>query len=664
MPPCRSPLFVSGLLAATAFAWTAHAIDDAELAGIPLAQYPHFQFVLSFNGDSEVFAALDLTRRPELLGETADFYVVESQELWTIGDPLVDASSGVETHTFVAADIVDNTLRLASAGELSSDSGLTLGMGYDVVVDVDQDGVLSETDLVDGAAGDAGLYMVPDLVAAGPLAVEVIDYTVENVTSGFSRQRTYYPSLIEYADELPLVMISHGNGHSYNWYDYLQEHLASFGYIVMSHQNNTRPGIETASTTTLEHIEAIIEQQDVIGSGVLGGHIDKTNIVWIGHSRGGEGVARAYDRIVDGDWIPQHFSLEDIVLVSSIAPTDFLETSRSNPHGVPYHLLYGSADGDVCGCPNNGVTQSFRLLERATGYRQSTYIHGADHNDFNCCGFEDFQGPPGTAIGRAEAQRVTKAVYRALIAHYVDGSTAAKDYLWRQWESFKPMGVSENTVVVSEYKKGGSGKLVIDDFESEPSPDRSSSGGWVDSRNSDLVEGKMDDNNTAFTWIDTDPFNGMTRAATADQNSAVVFSIADDGGRQYIAWKVGADASAYDYLSFRAAQGPRHPNTTDLLQDASLFVVLIDQDGDYEYVNISAYGGGIEEPYQRTGYGVGAGWQAEMETIRIRLDDFLVGKHGQPSSLDMTRIRAVALLFLGAKGAARIAVDDLELVID
>ena len=39
--------------------------------------------------------------------------------------------------------------------------------------------------------------------------------------------------------------------------------------------------------------------------------------------------------------------------------------------------------------PHN-IAAPFHMYERATGYRQLTYVHGADHNDFNCCcGYND-----------------------------------------------------------------------------------------------------------------------------------------------------------------------------------------------------------------------------------------------------------------------------------
>ena len=135
-------------------------------------------------------------------------------------------------------------------------------------------------------------------------------------------------------------------GHDFRWYDYLLSLFASYGYVAMAHQNDTVPGVETASETTLLNTDEILEDQATIDGGALDGHIDARHIVWIGHSRGGEGVVRAYDRMRDEGYTPAHFGPSDIVLISSIAPTDFLGTFQSDPHGVPYHLLYGAADSD------------------------------------------------------------------------------------------------------------------------------------------------------------------------------------------------------------------------------------------------------------------------------------------------------------------------------
>jgi hypothetical protein len=74
-------------------------------------------------------------------------------------------------------------------------------------------------------------------------------------------------------------------------------------------------------------------------------------------------------------------------------------------------------------------------------------------------------------------------------------------------------------------------------------------------------------------------------------------------------------------------------------------------------INIGAFGGGLEEPYQRAG-----GWHNEMETIRIRLTDFLNNNSG----LDLSNIVAVRLDVGPAHGSpeGRIVIDDVMLTND
>ncbi|GAG12730.1 unnamed protein product, partial [marine sediment metagenome] len=267
-------------------------------------------------------------------------YVVEAKSTggWAVDPMLVDVTAdGPEVGTFGGTTIQENTFAVAGPYDLDSavfdpatDDFTGLGHGYDVVVDMNQNSQLDGGDYIDGLAAEAGLYVVHDTTQSGPLPVTQINYS----GGSWLGQRTYYPSSIAAMGELPLVVISHGNGHDYTWYDYLGNHLASYGYVAMAHQNNTGPGIETASTTTLTNTDYILGNQDLIEDGVLDGHIDSHRIVWIGHSRGGEGVCRAYTRLFDGDYIPVNFTLDDITLVSSISPNDYLGRFGSNPHDV------------------------------------------------------------------------------------------------------------------------------------------------------------------------------------------------------------------------------------------------------------------------------------------------------------------------------------------
>jgi hypothetical protein len=122
------------------------------------------------------------------------------------------------------------------------------------------------------------------------------------------------------------------------------------------------------------------------------------------------------------------------------------------------------------------------------------------------------------------------------------------------------------------------------------------------------------------------------------------------------------DFSGKTYLSFRACQGTRHPLTIALLQDANWQVALRDALGNISRtIRFDVYGGGVEEPYQRTGSGTGAGWQNEFETIRIRITDFLT--HG--SALDLTQISSVRLTWrTPGNFAKRLGFDDLEVTTD
>ena len=644
----------------------------AELAGRSLAAFPRFEYTAAANQGTTVEIAVDPFAHPALAGKTCDVYVVAKRSAsgWCADSVLIDVRGTPETRSFVSGGVRDNTFPLAGSPTLSAADGTAIGRGYDLAIDCNRNGRLDADELADGLADAAGFTVVRDLTQPGPLAVSQFDDIGPEPPhcsgSGNDDMRIYYPSLLSdpgATGTYPLVVISHGNGHCYDWYDFLGRHLASYGYIAMSHDNNTGPGIETASTTTLTFTDKILAQQATLGGGVLNGHIDDTRIAWIGHSRGGEGVARAFDRLVDEGYPAAQYTAKDIVVISSIAPTDFLGPAQSDPHGVPYHLLYGSADGDVCGCPNNAVAQSFGLYERATGARQSTYVHGADHNDFNCCGFEDFSGPAGSAIGREEAQRVQKAVQLALVKLYVERQAAAKDLFWRQWEAFRPPGVAAATVVVSELREPPARRsFVVDDYQTQPAPDTSSSGGAVTATVGAVAEQREQETGGSFEWTGGEPMNGMTRGRAEDLGRGVVFEFTAASGGYY---ELDVVPSARDFrddsfLSFRATQMTRHPRTIAALGDLTFAVTLTDTGGRTSTIGIGAFGGGIEEPYQRTGYGAGTGWQNEFETIRIRLTDFL--RDG--ADLDLGSVRSVRFDFGSGFGSSegRVAVDDVELV--
>lgn len=663
-------------------------ITQTQLAGNSLTEYPFFEYVKAFNENAAVEVAIDPTRFPGIVGQTCDIYVLEAKSAaqWAVDPSLTDVTTGgAQTETFGGTTIQNNTFQVTGPSELNANAGIDLGVGYDVVLDCDQDGQLSDGDFVDGLSDEAGFYAVHDTTAAGPLVVTAAQYNIDSGVGGtFGIPATklaedlYYPTNVGSMGQLPIIIISHGNGHSYDWYGHIGSHLASYGYIVMSHDNNTGPGPNSAATTTLGHTDAFIDQIEVgaIAGGALTGHLDTSRITWIGHSRGAEGVAIAYDRLFDGGHTPTHFAMEDIRLISSMLPTDFEGTDVANPHDANYHLWTASGDSDVNGSAGNQCSgwelcQTFHLHDRATHYRQSTVVQGTGHawfHDGSTSAY--FTGPCSIGPTNDLTHLIQLGHFLPLIKHYVEGNIPALDFLTRQYENFRPIGVPTGNpciVVSHEYRNGSPvGNFIIDDYQTQTNSGISSSGAQVNFDVENLTEGRLDDNNGDFTWSASDPFNGATQAGLTDtyptvrndSSRGVVFDWTDED--RFYEWEIipgQRDFTDNLYLSFRGAQGTQHPNTLAVLGDLTFSVTLRDTGGTSSSINIGAFGGGLEQPYQRNG-----GWHNEMETIRIRTTDFL----NNGSGLNLNDIFAVRLDVGPSWGSdkGRIVVDEIMLTND
>jgi hypothetical protein len=643
-----------------------HAQTARELAGNSLTQFPFFEYVKAINEGSPVRLGIDPGTNPGLVGQTVDVYVTTHKTVggWLSNPSLVDVSGGAETLVVSALNIQANTI-IVDAGTLSGNAGIELGVPYDLVIDVNQSGSLDAGDVIDGFSDtEAGFYVCRDTAAPGPFGT--VELTYDLSIAAFDSQNTFYPANIASLGELPLVVVSHGNGHDYQWYDHIGTHLASYGYVVMSHQNNTGPGVEFAATTTLTNTDAFLSNLGTIGGGVLVGHVDTDNIIWIGHSRGGEGVVIAYDRIFDGVFVPVNYQLGDIKLVSSIAPVDFQTLPNTDPHGVNYHLWTGGSDADVNGCANCNLCQTFHLHDRAQQYRQSISLHGVGHGDFHNGGGSSVATGP-CLVGRPDTHKIVKGYLFPLVERYIDANVPAKDFLTRQWESFRPPGAPITNPCVTVdlmYRDGAApGKIVLDNFQTNPATTTSSLGLGVAFTVSAISEGKLDDNDAVFTDLPSDVMNGMTVAGTgADDSKGVVFEW--NGGSSYYAYIApgGGPLSLWKYISFRAAQATRDPLTTAALADLSFNVTVVDTAGNFARISASAFGGGVEEPYQRTSCGVGSGWANEFETIRVPVEAFRYNN----TVINLNSILAIGFEFGPAHGSTqgRIGIDDVELLID
>lgn len=653
-----------------------------ELAGKALARFPYFQYTRSFNQGEPIQIAFDPRVERALVRRTLDVYLIEHEAL--AAHLAGQRFEGPPLRVQLVSALVRDNIFLLDAGTLSGASKAdeqgtrVLGRGYDLAVDVDADGRLGAGDLLDGSLDEAGFYVLEDFVdfraadslETGPYAVsEVLFEGGTNLT----RQDVYFPREIGLLGALPLIVVSHGNGHFYTWYDHIGYHLASWGYVVMSHVNNTGPGIETASTTTLQNTELFFARLGEIADGALLGHVDVHRQVWIGHSRGGEGVVRAYRRLELGTPLVTQYTLADVKLVSSIAPTDFLGPNASNMGAASYHLWTGGADADVNGCANCNICQTFHLLERADGTRFSSSLHGAGHGDFHAGGGSSVAAGP-CLLGRTTTHTIMRALLLPLVQVAVHANPAALDYLTRQWEEFRATGAPgplDNACVSVDlqYVPGPEReRLVIDDFQSEPLRTRSSSGGGVlisPGLEAHYEEGRFDDRNADFNTVTTDGMNGMTLAGPADDSAGIVFDWNGTDETLHFELIEGArDLGAWRTLSFRGAQATRHPNTTAELGDLDFAVQVVDSALHTSTLQLSAYGAGLEEPYQRGGCGGGGGvgWGNEFETFRIPLGDFRRGGR----RIDLANVIGIGFLFGPAHGSTsgRIGLDEIMLTRD
>ncbi len=618
------------------------------LAGRSLDAWPHFEHVLAVQAGEALEVSLDPVRHADRLGLDMDLVLVphRTPSDWA-ADPTLRPVVPAVRATLQAGSTRDNTWTLWTPEAADAASLID---AFDIVVDVDRNGRLDAGELI-GGLGQPDVALLGDLTQPGPWPVR---QQTKNYTRAWRDKRVYAPRGLQPGQQLPLVFISHGNGHDYRWYDYLGEHLASWGFVVVSHDSNTFPGPDAAAVSLRDNIDHFHDQLDDWFNGTLVDRLDGS-IALIGHSRGGEAVLRVVDDLVEGDWVSDHVEPGDIKVVSSIAPTVFVGSGESDAHDVPLHVFVGTSDGDVTQGADCSPCQSLRVLGFGEGRRHRTMIQGAAHNDFhNGGGWDDGVGP--NRIGKHQTQLVTKATSLALLRWYMNGDTVMAEFFERGFDGMRPVGVGQDVIVASSWTPGsGDDVRILDDFQTAPVESRSSSGGAVRWQADAITEDRLDDRDASFT-SGGDPMNGMTEAASdGDQRGVVI----EWSGHGYYELELPAgerDLRAFDHLMFRATQQTRHQRTDAL--DAPLSVGITLRDG---MGRTSTYRHGLSNrltrPYQRSGLGFGRGWANEWSTVRVRLDDLL--RDGNALDLsDITAVRFELGSFYGA-WTGRIGLDDI-----
>ncbi|WP_148611454.1 hypothetical protein [Nocardioides rubriscoriae] len=306
-----------------------------------------------------------------------------------------------------------------------------------------------------GRAPATTLLDAPDPGVAGPFTIVTSDYELPGVKLAGMRQpiemvgHVVEPAADQATGPRPLVLFLHGrhgvcykpgddDAYSETWpcaggfeeipshlgYDYLQRLLASQGYATVSVRVNgvnaqdyrlPDGGAGARATIVRRHL-------DHWTSLAAAHQVDLSQVVLVGHSRGGEGVDRASIQVP----LTAPYRIVGQVL---LAPTDF--ASHTAPY-VPTVTVLPYCDGDVSDLQGQKFTDVGRdLVAGDTSLKSSVLVMGANHNFFNtewtpataaAPSSDDWFGPADQPCGRRHPGRLSARGQRAVGKAYVAGA--------------------------------------------------------------------------------------------------------------------------------------------------------------------------------------------------------------------------------------------------
>jgi hypothetical protein len=435
----------------------------------------------------------------------------------------------------------------------------------------------------------------------------------------------------------PLIVVIHGNGHSYTSYDFLLDHFARNGFIAASiHLNSDMSGLGRANV--FFHHLAVLQ--------IKFGAKLQNNIGIMGHSRGGEAVIKAAR-------LNQQQGLgHGINAVISLAPTDqYGSEVLGGAWAKRYLIIYGSRDGDIDGgiwTPGYTVPQTgFALYDRANGTKKSmAFVYRATHNGFITTNID---GPwagenPGDLLIEDTQKKITKAYMNAFFRQHLKNETKWEGMFTGEW---KPASVAQTGVgLYVQYQDPM--RKAVDDFEGAVASWQSSTIGGSVTHNTTLPvdpeEGKMHDDPSAPGLDPKSPHDTKGMKLRWDNlGDNLVFSIPS----------AHKDVSGFSVVSFRVAQkvdSPHNPAN----QAQNLRVALKDSSNNERAVRVSAFSE-IPFPDHRAKHTVS---KSAMKTVRIPLASYTIVYAGQPK-VDLKNIVSLSFVF-SEKSTGEIDIDDIE----
>ncbi|MEI6333493.1 MAG: hypothetical protein WCS87_02940 [Methylococcaceae bacterium] len=468
---------------------------------------------------------------------------------------------------------------------------------------------------------------------------------------------------------------------NYLGYDYLGKQLASYGYIVVSVSAN---GVNATSDpfvqakypgqTRAELIQTHLNLWKNFNNGgdpwggIFRGRVNLANVGTIGHSRGGEGVARHYN------YNKQLGSPYGIKAVLPLAPVNW---GRHQINGVPLAVMSGYCDGDV-------IDLGFRYFDDAryasttdNAPRHTILVMGANHNYFNTVwtdepsnpagygGWDDWKNNPSAApdpqCRKASIYRLIPAKQRATALAYVSAFFQA--YLGQRSEflpylkgDLLPPPSAQTNQIYASYHPGVLQRRTINTTMTGTQLTRNNLGGAVQKSNlttyglcgGALQSGVTSQKNCEPSLIDAREPHGW--GLNLPGMNQTILGWSTPGGLYYNTIPAASgNISKFTTLQFRAAVNFSDPrNVIGIPQDFKVW--LMDSSNKWAYTTVSKYSRALFFPPGNPNLLKNPVPKLTANTVRIPLGAF--------TGIDKTNIRYVLFEFT-QKARGAITVTDL-----
>lgn len=282
------------------------------------------------------------------------------------------------------------------------------------------------------------------------------------------RGKIWYP---KEAQNCPVLFMIHGNHNyveeSYLGYEYLGQYLASYGYVMVSVDQNACNMLtnenDARAILLLENMKAV-QGYNGIKNNPIYKKIDFSKVGIAGHSRGGEAVSIAYllnDEKVNPNngkmKLDYHFDIRSII---AIAPTvdQYKPTSKSvQLEDVNYMILQGSNDQDLYNFSGMKQYKNIDFTGKGNYIKTSLYCAGCNHGQFNSrWGLYDREGIYAKALNvknfvpQAEQEEIAKIFIKIFLDTTLREDTTYMNLLedYRLYQSCLP-----ETLYVQSYQK-------------------------------------------------------------------------------------------------------------------------------------------------------------------------------------------------------------------